>query len=397
MLNESSGPPEDSPQCANEGLLSAPIVATGQASITARLFYLFEGYEHSHGQCDVTGFKDNGKAVANVKTHRSPATPQLWERHLQGTYGLGIVPMRQDGTCSWGACDLDDYETDVRAIAARVAALGIPALVNVSRSGGKHVFVWARVPVPASHMRQRLAEVAKALGYPNAECFPKQSDPTECGGNWLNMPWQGGENSTRYGVMSNGDAYRLAEWVEAAERLKTATGADWFSTPVSVPSAPESAPVKGQKSKRRAFILPDQIVLGQQETTMTRYAGVLLRAGVDIEGILAALKIENQKRCVPVMADKDLARIAGSIGKKEPGAELEDGLIQRMAGAITATDAFARDAGGLLYHFVDGVYKPNGRRFIEKRVKQLCEQQAPKSWTPELATRVEAWIVVDAP
>ena len=71
---------------------------------------------------------------------------------------------------------------------------------------------------------------------------------------------------------------------------------------------------------------------------------------------------------------------------------MEDGLIQRMAGAILTTDAFARDAGGLLYHFENGVYRPTGRRFIEKRVKQLCEQQAPKSWTPELARRVEQWI-----
>lgn len=402
MLNETSGPPEDSPQCANEGLLSASIIEPAQVQVAARLFYLFEGYEHSHGQCDVTGFQDNGKAIADVKTHRTPATPQLWERHLNGTYGLGVVPLQQSGKCSWGACDLDDYETDARAIAARVAALGIPALVNVSRSGGKHVFVWARVPVPASQMRQRLAEVAKALGYPNAECFPKQSDPTECGGNWLNMPWHGGANSTRYGVMPNGDAYALPEWVDAAERLKAATGPEWFSTPLQLPIAAKSAPGNGQKPKaakatRRAFILPDQIAEGQRDTILTRYAGTLRRAGVDREGIFAALRIENQKRCAPPMPDADLERIASSIGKKEPGAEVEDGLIQRLAGAITATDAFARDAGGLLYHFADGVYKPTGRRFIEKRVKQLCEQQAPKSWSPELATRVEAWIVVDAP
>jgi Primase C terminal 1 (PriCT-1)/D5 N terminal like len=215
------------------------------------------------------------------------------------------------------------------------------------------------------------------------------------------MPWHGGENSTRYGVMPNGDTYTLGEWIDATERLKAATGPEWFSTALPLPSAPESATLKGQKSKsangtRRAFVLPDQIKEGQRDMILTRYAGVLRRAGEDQEGILAALRTANQKRCVPQMLDADLKRIAGSIGKKEPGAELEDGLIQRMAGAITATDSFARDAGGLLYHFADGVYKPTGRRFIEKRVKQLCEQQAPKSWTPELATRVEGWIAVDA-
>lgn len=130
---------------------------------------------------------------------------------------------------------------------------------------------------------------------------------------------------------------------------------------------------------------------------MTKYAGTLRRAGVDRDGILAALRLENQKRCVPLMADSDLQRISASIGKKEAGAELEDGLIQKLADSILAPDAFARDAGGLLYHFEDGVYRPTGRRFIEKRVKQLCEYEAPKSWTPELASRVENWIAVDCP
>jgi putative DNA primase/helicase len=400
-MYESNGPLENGPQHKEEEL-PAPIIGHDQAQAAMRLFHLYEGNENSHGQCDVIGFKDNGKAIANVKTHRTPATPELWARHICGTYGLGVVPLHQDGHCSWGCVDIDDYQTDPATIAARVAALRIPALVTVSRSGGKHIFLFARVPVHAAQMRQRLAEAAKALEYPDAECFPKQSDPTECGGNWLNMPWHGGQDSRRYGVMLTGDAYTLAEWLDAAERLKAATGPDWFSAPLSLPSAPESAPGSGQKSKgtkgtRRAFILPDQITEGQRDIILTRYAGTLRRAGVDRDGILAALRLENQKRCTSLMADKDLVRIAGSIGKKEAGAELEDGLIQRMAGSITTIDAFARDAGGLLYHFEDGVYRPTGRRFIEKRVKQLCEEQAPKSWTPELATRVEGWIAVDAP
>jgi putative DNA primase/helicase len=251
-------------------------------------------------------------------------------------------------------------------------------------------------------MRQRLGEVAKALRYPDTtELFPKQVDPTECGGNWLNMPWHGGESSKRYGVMPNGDSYSISEFLDAAEGLKASTGPEFFSTPLRLPSAPESVPIKTPKPKtakstRRAFILPDQITEGQRDIVLTSYAGTLRRAGVDRDGILAALRIENGKRCIPPLPESDLTRIATSIGSKDPGAEVEDGLIQRVAGAILTTDAFARDAGGLLYHFENGVYRPTGRRFIEKRVKQLCEQQAPKSWTPELSGRVESWISADA-
>ncbi|MGB9458847.1 MAG: phage/plasmid primase, P4 family [Bryobacteraceae bacterium] len=362
---------------------------TGSA---ARFHALFAGFEHSHGQCDVTGYQPGGKAIANVTTHHTPATPELWARHLQGTYGLGVVPMRQDGTCSWGAVDLDDYETDARAIAARVDALGIPAMVCVSRSGGKHVFIFVR-PVPASQMRQRLGEIAKALGYPKAELFPKQSAPTECGGNWLNMPWHGGDNSRRYAIKPNGDTYALTDFLDAAEALKTATGPEWFSTPLS----PESAPVKAQKSKRRGFVLPDHIAEGQRNTVLTRQAGKLRRDGFNEAEILAALRQINLERCKPPKDDAAVVRISKSIGKKAAGAEIEEGLIQRLAGAITASDHFARDIGGLLYHFEEGCYKPTGRRCIEKQVKTFCEQQAPKSWTPELAMRVEQWLLVDAP
>src|SRR4051794_12072347 len=127
MLDDDSRP-VDGPQVKDEELLAAPILAAEEASAAVRLFHLYEGNDLSHGQCDVTGYKDNGKAIADVKTHKTPATPQLWERHLLGRYGLGVVPLLPDRTCTWGACDLDDYETDIAVIATRVAALGIPAL-----------------------------------------------------------------------------------------------------------------------------------------------------------------------------------------------------------------------------------------------------------------------------
>jgi putative DNA primase/helicase len=385
----------------NEDLLAAPIIAAERERLAERLYQLFAGYRLAHGHYDVTGPEESGKVTGIVTTEHAPVTPELWQRHLSGTYGLGVVPMLEDGTCVWGAVDLDVYDVDPARIAAQGKALGIPAIVCVSKSGGKHVFLWARVPMPASLMRQRLAEVAKVLGYPDAELFPKQDNPTNCGGSWLNMPWHGGQESPRYAVMPSGDSYSIREFLDAAEGLKASTGPEFFSTPLHLPSAPDPLPVKTPKPKtakstRRAFILPDLITEGQRDIVLTSYAGTLRRAGVDRDGILSALRVENEKRCIPPLPESDLTRIATSIGSKDPGAEVEDGLIQRVAGAILATDAFARDAGGLLYHFQNGVYRPTGRRFIEKRVKQLCEQQAPKSWTPELSGRVEQWILADA-
>ena len=139
-----------------------------------------------------------GQGQRRCRNEDGPATPELWRRHLSGTYGVGVVPMLENGTCFWGCVDLDIYDVDPARIAAQVKALGCACnRVCVQESGGKHVFLWAKVPVPASLMRQRLAELAKALGYPTAERFPKSDPVTECGGNWLNMPWYGGRDSTR--------------------------------------------------------------------------------------------------------------------------------------------------------------------------------------------------------
>ena len=270
-----------------EELHAVPSIAAEVGQLAERLHQLFAGYRLAHGHYDVTGRDEKGKAKGVVATEDGPATPELWRRHLSGTYGVGVVPMLENGTCFWGCVDLDIYDVDPARIAAQVKALAVPAIVCVSKSGGKHVFLWAKAPVPASLMRARLAELAQALGYPTAERFPKSDSVTECGGNWLNMPWYGGESSTRYAVRLDGLAYTITEFLDAAEGLKAATGLEWFSTPLCLPSAPDSGPINTQKSKqakRRALILPDQITEGQRNSILTRYAGTLRRAGVNRDG-----------------------------------------------------------------------------------------------------------------
>jgi putative DNA primase/helicase len=364
--------------------------------LAARFDALFRGSERSHGYYlpDAAQYAaQTGKQKGSSLTKPGPAELSDWEAHLDGTAGVGICPLLIDGTCTWGAVDIDRYgDVDHGAVAVALLGHHIPAVVARSRSGGVHVLLFAKEAVPAGVMQGKLREVAALLGHGASEIFPKQSTPTESGGNWLNAPYFDGDRTKRYAVNPDGDALTAEEFLDLAQRSKAAP--EWFRAPLAAAGAPKS---KSTKGKRRAFILPDQIPDGQRDITLTAYAGSLRRLNIDRDGILSALRIENQKRCVPPMSDSDLERIAESIGRKEPGAELEEGVIQRMAGAITASAAFARDAGGLLYHFEGGVYKPTGRRFIEKQVKHLCEQQAPKSWTPELATRIESWIAVDAP
>ncbi|MCX6602095.1 MAG: hypothetical protein NTV52_00675, partial [Acidobacteria bacterium] len=51
----------------------------------------------------------------------------------------------------------------------------------------------------------------------------------------------------------------------------------------------------------------------------------------------------------------------GDGGAAEPGA----GLVQELAREILKEHHFARDEGGLLYSFQDGVYRPVGERVVQ--------------------------------
>jgi hypothetical protein len=49
----------------------------------------------------------------------------------------------------------------------------------------------------------------------------------------------------------------------------------------------------------------------------------------------------------------------------------DDGLTKTLADEILLSDAFARDAGGQLYVFERGVYRPHGEAHIAQRVKSI--------------------------
>jgi putative DNA primase/helicase len=169
--------------------------------------------------------------------------------------------------------------------------------------------------------------------------------------------------------------------------------------PAWILDAAKSKKLKIAGSDKKTFALPDEIGEGQRQTVLTSAAGKMRRASFSQGEILAALETMNQERCKPPLVHRELESIARSIKDKKPAPIDEDaGLTKALATAITSTDHFARDAGGMLYAWQDGVYRPTGQRVIERRVKGLCEEwERTKSWSPELAARVEQWILVDAP
>lgn len=74
------------------------------------------------------------------------------------------------------------------------------------------------------------------------------------------------------------------------------------------------------------------------------------------------------------------------------------GLVKELADAILRTDCFAKDAGGLLYAFEGGCYRPRGEERIARQVKRLLELSGNTArWTSHRTREVTEYLRVDAP
>lgn len=149
---------------------------------------------------------DKGKQQVQCDTVREPLTVALWMKHLAGSDHLGVVPIMDDTTVCWGAIDIDSYKDfDLIKLADHVARLELPLIVCRTKSGGGHLYCFTSEQVSAELMRGKLMEWAIALGYSGSEVFPKQTrlaGLTDVG-NWINMPYQGGDDTVRYAVAGN--------------------------------------------------------------------------------------------------------------------------------------------------------------------------------------------------
>jgi hypothetical protein len=70
-------------------------------------------------------------------------------------------------------------------------------------------------------MRQKLKMMASALGYAKAEIFPKQSTiKADRGdiGNFLNMPYHGGDRTVRYAIDDNGDSLTIENFIKEYDK-----------------------------------------------------------------------------------------------------------------------------------------------------------------------------------
>jgi len=86
-----------------------------------------------------------------------PVTDQVIYDHLAGKQTIGVYPLLSDDSCYFLAADFDeaDWREDARAFMQSCGELGIPAVLEISRSGnGAHAWIFFVESVPAREARQ---------------------------------------------------------------------------------------------------------------------------------------------------------------------------------------------------------------------------------------------------
>jgi hypothetical protein len=155
---------------------------------------------------------------------REAVTSKLYSNHLRGFgSGLGIFPLRDDGTVRFAAIDLDEPDFD---LAAEIAAF-IPGdvFLESSRSGNAHLWAFFAAPCPAWVARGNLKLALEAAGKPRVEIFPKQ-DSLVPGmlGNYINLPFHGDDRPMLWRTGDENDytrpGYTLFGFLEGVDEIR---------------------------------------------------------------------------------------------------------------------------------------------------------------------------------
>ena len=181
-----------------------------------KLKEIFSGLTRAHGVFYKGEKKESGKVGGKAFIIKEDVTDKHWKDHVEGIDpSLGIIPIRDDSTCSWSCIDVDDYSIDVRKTIANYSKLNLPIIPCRSKSGGFHLFIFFKEPVLAKDAIAKLTEIASVLGFADCEIFPKQESlNAERGdtGNFLNLPYFKGDMSGRYAMNENGESLTMEEF-----------------------------------------------------------------------------------------------------------------------------------------------------------------------------------------
>lgn len=174
------------------------------------------------GRTDAYGRDDGGCIRVMGSSDPEFTTTVRYLRHLSGEEPFGVYPMVKGGApisqafdpnyegdwrVKWGCVDLDiktptkpagDYENEhqahdaARNLQSVLRRVGATSWIERTKSGGRHVWVFADSWVPARTMRNALNVACEVAGTSTREINPKSASLSEGQvGNYVRLPYPG--------------------------------------------------------------------------------------------------------------------------------------------------------------------------------------------------------------
>lgn len=194
----------------------------------AKFLELFDGYKLAYGQHNNFAKNNSGKLDGRAQTIQTKITLDIVNMHLNGTgASLGIIPLKQNNKCMFGAIDIDIKHPSnplihsLGEIENKINKLSLPLVVCQSKSKGVHLYCFMQKEVDAHLLITKLKEWASLIGYGNAEVFPKQNYRVNSQdiGSWINLPYFDYKNTQRYAINKN-KKLTLEEFIEFANIIR---------------------------------------------------------------------------------------------------------------------------------------------------------------------------------
>ena len=141
---------------------------------------LFDGSKKRYGTFKPSGLKRaDGKVEGRYDWESFPANgdeSKMWSDHVNGIQSIGIVPIREDSTVSFGVIDVDQIKSEEEAneVLDKMRGWNLPLVPFRSKSGGVHAYLFIDGSAPAKEIKRRLTALSLKLGRPKStiDIFP---------------------------------------------------------------------------------------------------------------------------------------------------------------------------------------------------------------------------------
>jgi hypothetical protein len=151
----------------------------------------------------------------------------------------------------------------------------------------------------------------------------------------------------------------------------------------------------------------EQILSGERNTALTSLAGAMRHRGATEEALVAALRKENQKRCVPPLSDKEVRNIAASVAKYPPAEEGKDrkrkaDFVRALLGdGVTFFHTHDQDAYANLKvrdHIETAkIRETSFKRYVAARFYRKYKAPIPSQFLHDVLATLEGIAVYDSP